>query len=72
MKRGRQVDIQLVDIPNAGTRAKVEEMMKKFPGRRVDDLRSELYRKVRLLKEEAEEAEKGKGKGKGKEKEKEG
>ncbi|RDI82734.1 hypothetical protein Vi05172_g7286 [Venturia inaequalis] len=54
VKRGRTVDVQLVDISNAGTRRKVQEMMGVFPGWRVDRLKSVLYKRRGVVKEAIE------------------
>ncbi|TID26824.1 hypothetical protein E6O75_ATG01317 [Venturia nashicola] len=65
VRKGRRVDIQLVDILNAGTRGKVEEMMVVFPGWRVDRLKSVLYRKRGVVKEAIGAIERGEERGGG-------
>lgn len=55
VKKGRTIDIQLIDISNAITRQKVKEMKGLFPEWRVDELRSVFLRNRGGLKEAVEE-----------------
>ncbi|QDS71031.1 hypothetical protein FKW77_008158 [Venturia effusa] len=54
IKKGRTIDMQLIDISNAGTRRKVGEMVVLFPGWRVEELRSVLLRKRGVVREAVE------------------
>lgn len=55
VKKGRTIDIQLIDISNMSTRKKVDEMKGLFPEWRVDELRSVFLRNRGVLKEAVEE-----------------